>query len=446
MSSDGHGGDFPPASNEFIVNTCALGKCYRVYAKPVHRLMQGLVGVANKRYFKEFWALRDVNLQVRHGETIGIIGRNGSGKSTLLQMLAGTLTPTEGSVNIQGRIAALLELGSGFNPEFTGRENIYLNAAVLGLERREIESKLDAILSFADIGEFIDQPVRNYSSGMVVRLAFAVQAQVDPQLLIVDEALAVGDARFQAKCFARLAQLKESGTAVILVSHAADQIVQHCDRAYLLEGGRQIMHGKPKDVVNHYYDLLFGVEKKECGGSKDTASIEVADLRAFSGNDAAFEVRPNFNPDEFRWGDGAARIVDFELASDGKLYPSMIESGAIATLALRIVFDREVIRPILGVTVKTSEGVAVYGSNTEYKSLAGWSRRGTAGTVVDVRMRLDLSLADGDYFISVGIASRNESGVVPHDRRYDGIHIKVGHADFFGMADLGLEMLDVSSP
>lgn len=447
MSSDGNLGDLRPASSEFIVNAQGLGKCYRVYAKPVHRLMQGLMGLENRRYFKEFWALRDVDLQVRHGETVGVIGRNGSGKSTLLQMLAGTLTPTEGSVHVQGRIAALLELGSGFNPEFSGRENVYLNAAVLGLERREIDSKLDAILAFADIGEFIDQPVRNYSSGMVVRLAFAVQAQVDPQLLIVDEALAVGDARFQAKCFARLKQLKEAGTAVLLVSHSADQVVQHCDRVHLLEGGRQILHGKPRDVVNHYYDLLFGVEK-EFGERQGTtaAPVEGTAVPAFSGDDAGFEVRPNFNPGEFRWGDGAARIVDFELASGGTLYPPMIESGASATLALRIAFDREVVRPILGVTVKTSEGVAVYGTNTEYQSPAGWNRSGAAGTVVDVSMRLNFRLADGDYFISVGIASRNETGVVPHDRRYDSIHIKVGHADFFGMADLGLEMLDVTNP
>ncbi|MDR6991844.1 ABC transporter ATP-binding protein [Luteimonas sp. 3794] len=437
------------AHGEFVVDAQGLGKCYRVYAKPVHRLLQGLVGVESKRYFKEFWALRGVDLQVRHGETVGVVGRNGSGKSTLLQLLAGTLAPTEGQVKVHGRVAALLELGSGFNPEFTGRENVYLNAAVLGLDRREIEAKLDAILAFADIGEFIDQPVRNYSSGMVVRLAFAVQAQVDPQLLIVDEALAVGDARFQAKCFARLRQLKDAGTAILLVSHSADQIVQHCDRAHLLDGGRQLLQGRPKDVVNHYYDVLFGVEKDEVEHEVDLAPPLPAEdtcPAAFVGDDAGFEARPNYNPSEFRWGDRAARIVDFELSSLGRLYPSMVESGANATLALRIAFDREVVRPILGVTVKTAEGVVVYGSNTEYKPLPGWTDSGTRGSVVDIRIRLDFRLADGDYFISVGVASRNEHSVVPHDRRYDSIHVKVGNADFFGMADLGLEMVDVSSP
>ncbi|CAG4976997.1 ABC transporter ATP-binding protein [Novilysobacter luteus] len=438
-------------SGEYIVSAEALGKCYRVYSKPVHRLLQGLVDVESKRYFTEFWALRGIDLQVRPGETVGVVGRNGSGKSTLLQLLAGTLTPTEGRIDVQGRVAALLELGSGFNPEFSGRENVYLNAAVLGLERREIDSKLDAILAFADIGAFIDQPIRNYSSGMVVRLAFAVQAQVDPQLLIVDEALAVGDAKFQAKCFARLKQLKDSGTAILLVSHSADQIVQHCDRAHLLDGGRQMLVGKPKDVVNHYYDVLFGVDKEEAEPSavaEVAQSHEVSDARStlIPGDDAGFEARANYNPNEFRWGDKAARIVDFELSAAGRSYPTMVESGTTAMLTLRVAFDREVVRPILGVTVKTAEGVVVYGSNTEYKPLPGWAQSGTRGSVVDVRICFDLRLADGDYFISVGIASRNEHSVVPHDRRYDSIHVKVGNADFFGMADLGLAMVDASSP
>jgi lipopolysaccharide transport system ATP-binding protein len=272
---------------------------------------------------------------------------------------------------------------------------------------------------------------------------------VDPQLLIVDEALAVGDARFQAKCFARLRQLKDAGTAILLVSHSADQIVQHCDRAYLLDGGRQLLQGRPKDVVNHYYDVLFGVGKDEAEHESDHAplpAVEDPPPVAFLGDDAGFEARPNYNPSEFRWGDRAARITDFELCSGGRLYPSTVESGANASLALRIAFDREVVRPILGVTVKTAEGVVVYGSNTEYKPLPGWAASGTRGSVVDVRIRLDLRLADGDYFISVGVASRNEHSVVPHDRRYDSIHVKVGNADFFGMADLGLEMLDVSRP
>ncbi|RPD87775.1 ABC transporter ATP-binding protein [Luteimonas sp. 100069] len=426
-------------SENLAIDVRDVGKSYHIYEHPSHRLMQGLVG-AKKRYYREFWALRGVNIQIRPGQTVGVVGRNGSGKSTLLQMLAGTLTPTEGSVRIQGRVAALLELGSGFNPDFTGRENVYLNASILGLSRSEVEARLDAILAFADIGEFIDQPVRNYSSGMALRLAFAVQAQVQPQVLIVDEALAVGDAKFQAKCFARLKQLKEEGTAILLVSHATDQIVQHCDHALLLDGGRAVCSGKPRDVVNRYLDLLFGKDKPDAVAERQPPLVGAVQVGRFSGGDSGFEGRPNYNPHEYRWGDGAARIVDFELCSDTMHYPVTLKSGERIRLTLRIVFERQVVRPILGFFVKTKEGVVVYASNTEYKPMPEFAALGEEGSVTEVTLAYDCRLADGDYFISVGVASRNEAEVVPHDRRFDSIHFQVMGADFFGMADLSLEM------
>lgn len=430
---------------DLVIDAQNVGKCYHIYERPSHRLLQGMMR-GRKRYFREFWALRGISLQVRRGQTVGIVGRNGSGKSTLLQMLAGTLTPTEGSIRVAGRIAALLELGSGFNPDFTGRENVYLNAAILGLDKDEVNARLDSILEFADIGEFIDQPIRNYSSGMVVRLAFAVQAQVQPQLLIVDEALAVGDARFQAKCFARLKQLKEDGVSILLVSHSADQIVLHCDYALMLDGGRLVHEGKPKDVVNRYYDLLFGKgDSRQATAARD-GEAEFAEVAPFVGGEGGFESRPNYNPYEYRWGDGAAKIIDFELRSADDAYPTIMESGAELRLTLRIVFEREVVRPILGFFVKTKEGVAVYASNTEYKPMPDFSACGAAGSTVDVALSFNCQLADGDYFVSVGVASRNEAEVVPHDRRYDSIHVKIMGADFFGMADLALNPLQVSAP
>lgn len=427
-----------PAPADLVIDAHGVGKCYHVYDRPSHRLLQGLAR-GRKRYYSEFWALRGVDLQVRRGQTVGIVGRNGSGKSTLLQMIAGTLTPTEGTIRVEGRIAALLELGSGFNPDFTGRENVFLNGAILGLERAEVEARLDDILAFADIGEFIDQPIRNYSSGMVVRLAFAVQAQVQPQLLIVDEALAVGDARFQAKCFARLKQLKADGVSILLVSHSADQIVQHCDHALLLDGGRLLQEGKPKHVVNRYYDLLFGKDDPGAAQARPGERRRLAQAAPFSGGEGAYEARPNYNPYEYRWGDGAARIVDFDLRSDDEAYPTVLESGTRVRLALRIAFEREVVRPILGFFVKTKEGVSVYASNTEYKPMPALAGAGAAGSIVDVSTSFDCNLADGDYFISVGIASRNEAEVVPHDRRYDSIHVRIVGADFFGMANLGFD-------
>ena len=432
------------ASDDLVIDVRGLGKCYHIYERPSHRLKQGLMR-GRKRYYREFWALRGVDLRVRPGQTVGIVGRNGSGKSTLLQMLAGTLAPTEGSARVQGRVAALLELGSGFNPDFTGRENVYLNAAILGLDRAEVDARLDDILSFADIGEFIDQPIRSYSSGMVVRLAFAVQAQVQPQVLIVDEALAVGDARFQAKCFARLRQLKQDGVAILLVSHSTDQIVQHCDQALLLDGGRPVCAGRPRDVVNRYLDLLFGKEKPQ--QSSEAPVADPAPVAAFSGcegNGGGFETRPNYNPHEYRWGDGAAKIVDFELHSGGQPYPATLESGAKLRLTLRIAFERSVARPVLGFLIKTKEGVVVYATNTEYKPLPEFAVGGEAGGTVDVVLEFECRLADGDYFVSVGVASRNEKEVVPHDRRYDSIHLQIGGADFFGLADMALNMVQAT--
>lgn len=251
-------------SNDIAVKIEKLSKCYNIYNQPQDRLkqsilprLQALAGKPAKTYFHEFWALRDVSFEIKKGETIGIIGRNGSGKSTLLQLICGTLTPTIGSVETKGRVAALLELGSGFNPEFTGRENVVLNGALLGLSTEEINERFADIEAFADIGDFIEQPVKMYSSGMVVRLAFAVQAMVDPDILIVDEALAVGDEKFQRKCFARLEELKRKGTAILFVSHSGPQIVELCDAALLLEQGARLMYSKPATVVRAYQKLIY---------------------------------------------------------------------------------------------------------------------------------------------------------------------------------------------
>lgn len=249
-------------SSEIAIKVENLSKCYHIYDRPRDRLLQ-MLSRGRKQYFREFWALRDVSFVIKKGETVGIIGRNGSGKSTLLQMICGTLNPTSGSIMTNGRIAALLELGSGFNPEFTGRENVHLNAAVLGLDKDEIDSRFDDIAAFADIGEFMEQPAKTYSSGMMVRLAFAVQAMVDPDILIVDEALAVGDEKFQRKCFARLEELKSRGTSIIFVSHSTQQIVELCEKALLLERGVRLMHSSPLSVTRAYQKLIYAPSDRQ---------------------------------------------------------------------------------------------------------------------------------------------------------------------------------------
>lgn len=251
------------SSDDFAIRVEGVSKHYLMFERPEDRLkqmvvprLQRLAGRAPKRYYRDFAALSGVSFEVKRGETVGIIGRNGSGKSTLLQIICGTLQPSLGTVEVKGRIAALLELGAGFSPEFTGRENVYLNGAILGLSRQEIEARFDRIAAFADIGLFIDQPVKTYSSGMYVRLAFATAINVDPDILVVDEALSVGDEAFQRKCFARIEDIKDKGGTILFVSHGAQTIVQLCDRAMLIDRGEKILEGRPKTVVTQYQRLV----------------------------------------------------------------------------------------------------------------------------------------------------------------------------------------------
>lgn len=435
-------------SSDVAIKVENLSKCYLIYDHPKDRLKQyafprlrKLAGLEPKKYYREFWALSGVSFEVPKGETVGIIGRNGSGKSTLLQMICGTLSPTSGEVQTQGRVAALLELGSGFNPEFSGLENIYMNAAVLGMSEEETTAKLDEIVAFADIGDHLSQPTKTYSSGMAVRLAFAVQALSDPDILVVDEALAVGDIKFQAKCFERLKQLKNRGTSILLVTHSSEQIVTHCSQAILIEQGRIHETGVPKHVVNVYHDVVFG--KKASAKMSVESGIENTlpeeDNSQPNLVDDIFSSHPGFNPHEFRWGDGRAKILDYTLSVDAKVYPEIIETGSTVALRLAIRFEEEVINPILGVTIKTHEGVAVYGTNTDKQHVGEFTASGKAGQVIVVESRFTCHLAPGNYFISVGVASVQKDEVVPHDRRYDSIHFQVSpDASFYGLSNLNL--------
>lgn len=447
----------PLPADGVAIRVHQLSKCFHIYDAPRDRLKQfifprvkQLLGRAPSQYFKEFWALNDINFEVKRGETLGVVGRNGSGKSTLLQIICGTLSPTGGTVETFGRIGALLELGSGFNPEFTGRENVYLNGAVHGMTRDEIDQRFDSIASFADIGAFIDQPVKTYSSGMTVRLAFAVQAQIDPDILIVDEALSVGDARFQTKCFERLRQLKENGTSILLVTHSSEQVVTHCNRAILLSNGQQLETGSSRVVINRYMDLLFGKEKvtheptsPNSMGMNTVAAADNASAKAsfdLSVLEDQFATRANYSPHEYRWGDGTASILDFYLAADESPYPTAVASGQKILLALTVRFFKTLVKPILGVTIKTKEGVQVYGSNSDLLEL-DMQDLGQAGSVAQITSEFICRLAPGDYFISLGLATLSGEGAVPHDRRYDSIHLVVRpNPAFFGLVNLNLHM------
>lgn len=440
------------SDEDWVIQVDGVSKHFEIYNRPVDRLKQMLFR-GRRKYFREFQALKTISFAVGRGETVGIIGKNGSGKSTLLQIIAGTMTPSHGEVRTRGRVAALLELGSGFNPEFTGRENVFLNGAVLGLSQQEIQERYNAIVDFAGIGEFIDQPVRTFSSGMMVRLAFAVQAQVSPDILIVDEALAVGDVKFQAKCFAKLKELKAGGTSILLVTHSGDQIVTHCDRAVLLNEGRVIESGEPRRVVNRYMDVLFGKEPS------DEAIETMAQLQAQAGDQGVesplsrssilgqelFETRNTYNGHEYRWGDGRAKIVDYLLQSQGHDYPQSFRSGSIVRLAVGVQFIVSLVRPILGFTVKNKAGIVIYAANSETLSFASVQQLGHMGSYAEVCFRWICRLAPGDYFISLGLAVREGEEVIPIDRRYDSIHIQVEPDDrFSGLTDLALELVECS--
>ncbi len=404
MSSDLHAGA-PGAATEAMTDAAIVvadvAKCYQIYERPQDRLKQALlprlaraIGLPPGKYFREFWALRDIGFRVARGETVGIIGRNGSGKSTLLQIVCGTLAPTHGSVATSGRVGALLELGSGFNPEFTGRENVYMNGAILGMRETEIDAKFDAIAAFADIGDFIDQPVKTYSSGMYVRLAFAVIAHADADILVVDEALSVGDVFFGQKCMRFLREFQTRGT-VLFVSHDAGAVTNLCDRAIWLDGGRVILDGPAKTVCEAYHASLYGhmpstvqdaaataavvtraaavpIEPSPAAVATRTGGPRVVAPLAREAADDDFDpaldtsrVRVfRFDPARAGFGDGGASILSARIEDvEGRERPQ-VDGGDLVRLVVEIEAHRRLAGAIVGFFVKDRLGQQLFGTNT----------------------------------------------------------------------------------
>ena len=434
-------------SSEPVIRIQNLSKSYRVYNRPIDRVLESIMHRSGIREsgtrFREIDALKPLDLEICRGETVGIIGRNGSGKSTLLQIISGTLYPTSGNVEVKGRLSALLELGAGFNPNFSGRENAYLNGSIVGFSHSEMASKFDDILEFSGIGDFIDQPVKTYSSGMYVRLAFAVAIHLDPDILVVDEALSVGDIRFQNKCFRKLRELKEQGTTTLFVTHSSDLIVRHCDRAVLLEKGSMHSMGAPGDVVNEYLNLLFNNDEGQVE-AKLTTSDEISHEENGLITDRLIDgcrLRPLYNPAEYRWGDQRGQIQDYVLLINGEAATSMCEAGDRIDLLLRLIFTQDVTSPILGLTLKTSDGIVVYGANTRERKLD--VPAGKAGSEMLLRFSFTINLIGGDYFISLGLADDDEQkDNLAVDRRYDLIHLQVkAEQSDFGIAALNMKIL-----
>jgi lipopolysaccharide transport system ATP-binding protein len=431
------------ALSDVAIRVSGLGKCFHIYDRPRDRLkqfvlprLQGVLGRQPGQYFREFWALRDVSFEIKRGEAVGIIGRNGSGKSTILQIICGTLSPTTGSVETYGRIAALLELGSGFNPEFTGRENVYMNAAVLGLSRAEVDQRFDDILDFAEIGDFVDQPTKNYSSGMQLRLAFAVAINVDPEILVVDEALSVGDERFQRKCFSRIEEIRSKGATILFVSHSGSTIVELCDRAILLDSGDCLAVGEPKTVVGRYQRLLYAAADVRAKIRAEIANTETdanfgddPGTRAGSflakdrqGGPGGSPQQGKRNPKHQKQDDGLVESYDSALRPSStieyEINGATIENPVVLTLDGRQVnnlrrgrsyqyvytvrFHKGAGSVAFGMLIKTINGLELGGAISASQPSSGIEYV-DAGSVIQVKFDFQCNLAPGVYFLNAGV-------------------------------------------
>lgn len=382
-----------------------LSKQFRIYERPADRLTETLTGGLLRKH-RPFWALRDISFAVEPGTTTGIIGPNGCGKSTLLQIIAGTLEATEGRVNTCGRINALLELGAGFNPEFTGIENIRMNSALMGLSAREMRTLLPEIERFAEIGDFIRQPVKTYSSGMYIRLAFAIAVSHAPDILIVDEALAVGDAVFQHRCLRRIKEMQQAGATVLFVSHDPAAVRALCSRAILLNAGQVVADGAPSDVLNRYQRLIMQREAEydETAASddsiNDSTGTDARDDVGVDEFDTDVDAPLRFN---YRHGDGSAEIVRAELLDDDLRPTDVVASGAPLVLRARVRFNCDVAAPVFGFIVRNRHGLQIYGTNTEQQQLD--FERVSASEAIEVTFRFHCWLGINDYSISLAVHS-----------------------------------------
>jgi len=376
-----------------------VSKQYRIYEHPGDRLKESLTR-GHWKWHREFWALRNVSFEIEAGTTTGIIGPNGSGKSTLLQIITGTLEPTHGSVWYDGRIAALLELGAGFNPEFTGIENVFMNASLMGFTRKETEELLPNIERFAEIGDFIHQPVKSYSSGMYVRLAFATAISTDPQILIIDEALSVGDALFQHRCLRRIKQMQESGTTILFVSHDPSAVKALCSRTILLNNGRIDSDGKPSEVLNRYQGLIM--EREEAYDAEASDALPAAATGDGQLADVIGEANASLRY-TYRHGDRSAEILNAELLNDKRKIADLVESGERLIARVRVRFNQRIDEPVFGFLIRNRHGIHAYGANTEQKGLS--FGRVEQGEVLEVTFAFDCWLGSDLYSVSFAVHS-----------------------------------------
>lgn len=397
-----------------------LSKMYKLYDKPSDRFKEAL-GLTKKKLYAEHYALDDVNFDVKVGETVGIIGTNGSGKSTILKIITGVLNPTGGSVTVNGRISALLELGAGFNMEYTGIENIYLNGTMIGFSREEIDAKMQDILDFADIGEFVNQPVKTYSSGMFVRLAFAVAINIEPEILIVDEALSVGDVFFQSKCFKKFEEFKKMGKTILIVSHDLGSISKYCDRVILLNKGKKAAEGSPKKIVDLFKKLLVGVNIDEDDeSSENSTAVAAVDDDSV---DTRWKDNYTINPKINEYGNRKAEIIDFAIIDENGVYTSSIMKGTPFKIRSKVKFNESVVDPIFTYTFKTIKGTDITGTNTMFEKVSVGTTK--PGDVYVATFEQDMSLQGGEYLLSISCTGFVEGELTVYHRMYDVVNITV---------------------
>ena len=397
--------------SEYAIEAEKLSKVYRLYDRPRDRFLEAIN--PGKRRSKDHYALTDVDLKIKKGETVGIIGTNGSGKSTILKIITGVLSPTSGNITVNGRISALLELGAGVNMEYNGIENIYVNGTMMGFSRKEIDERLDSILQFADIGEYVYQPCKTYSSGMFVRLAFAVAINIDPEILIVDEALSVGDVFFQPKCYHKFEEFKEQGKTILFVSHDLSSIAKYCDRVILLNKGIKLDEGGPKEMIDAYKQVLVGQYKVT-----DDSEVSMDDLSRMS-SEAAEAV----NPDALEYGTGDAKIRDYYITDKNGTRTTAIIKGEEFTIHFSVDFTADIKAPIFAFTVKNIRGTEITGTNTMYeKAFLEPVKSGDTKTVT-FRQRMDLQ--GGEYLLSFGVTGYEQDKFQVYHRLYDVLNVTV---------------------
>ncbi|MDD6797759.1 MAG: ABC transporter ATP-binding protein [Clostridia bacterium] len=417
--------------SDIAINVENVSKVYKIYDKKTDRMKDAL-GLSRKQLYKEHYALRDVSMQIKKGETLGIIGTNGSGKSTILKIITGLLNPTEGKVTIDGRISALLELGAGFNMEYTGIENVYLNGTMIGFTKEEIDAKLQGILDFADIGDFVNQPVKTYSSGMFVRLAFAVAINIDPEILIVDEALSVGDVFFQAKCYHKFEEFKKMGKTILFVSHDLSSIAQYCDRVVLLNRGVKVDEGTPKDMINLYKKILVGQSPADKTSDSDTSlgapegaakAVQEINEGADDGGNVLWSSHFELNPDVNEYGNRKAEIIDFGILDENGMWSGNIEKGTHFTIKYKVRFNENVSDPILTYTIKDLKGNSITGSNTMYEKVNfGEVMAGEEKTIAFTQL---MNLQGGEYLLSISCTGYSGGDFMVYHRLYDVLNFTV---------------------